>query len=386
MRRQRNWIGALMVLFVLRSAWALDQPATQSASAESAWKPIDEAIANENLLPPIRRELQQLRDCSRALFGRDVTLEGLIERAQPVLLQWLQVEAPPIGTPATDPGSVLRRRAEAILGTSAPDHVVWYARRALLKWMTDTISRHMTEHYLGLKNLSCKIDVYVDRHKGEAFEMPGKLPLLCSGTLMCQPSRHRAVVTKEAREVWGMVSWKEGSEWQATEWCPTKRIGPYVIEPPTRRLPKLAAQVLGQGIEACAFHYPFFSTLVGGDCVAADRDPLRFWRFYTTAGVSPLGVAVQYEGVSQLDGRDCHVFTAQETSNYKPYPPVNMILRVYVDADPQWPWVRQIEYMRIVLNHQKAVEETVYVRTVYRDFSTEPLADSVFLPPDETKR
>jgi hypothetical protein len=252
--------------------------------------------------------------------------------------------------------------------------------------MTDTISRRMTEHYMGLKNLSCKIDVYADRAKGEAFEMPAKLPLFCSGTLMCQPGRHRAVVTKEGHEVWGIVSWKEGTEWQATEWCPTKRIGPYAIEPPTRRLPKLAGEVLGQGIEVCAFCDPFFATLVGGDGVAADTAPLRFWRFATTTGFSPLGVAVQYEGVSQLDATDCHVFTYQETSNYKPYPPINTILRMYVDADPQRPWVRQIEYMRIVLNQRKAVEETVYVRTVFRDFSAESLADCVFLTSDETSR
>jgi hypothetical protein len=215
--------------------------------------------------------------------------------------------------------------------------------------------------------------------------MPTELPLFCSGTLMCQPSRHRAVVTKDAHEVWGIVSWKEGAEWEATEWCPTKRIGPYAIEPPTRRLPKLAREVLGQGIEVCAFCGPFFSTLVGGDAVAADTEPLRFWRFATSTGLSAIRAAVEYEGVRQLDGTDCHVFTNQETSIYKPYPPVNLKLRMYVDADPQQPWVREIEYARVVLNQRKAVAQTVYIRTVYRDFSVESLPDSLFAAPDESR-
>jgi len=352
------------------------------------WQLIEQMMAAPETRAEKRDELRKVRELAQAVPGEDVTPAQLVKAAELKLLYWLQIDetvALPPGVRPHEEGAWtgidprLREATRWLLGGEAqPDFLAACSAPVLLNWLSDRFSRRLAEHYMRLENLTLVSDVYLCLVPGSEpkFEMPEALPKAFSVRMWNQRHRSRTEVSVEGKFVWGVISERREDGWYLTEWTPEKCAGPYRFtiqyerRDRLRLLPAIGPAHLPVTCHMAEYAFP----PIGGDLVTNGTMALRFIRLEARTAWSPHGWTASYDGIANTaTGERCHRFRASIPDFYVGY--------LYVSAGREGPYACQLDRARMA-GMPKYVLGTLYSRITYADFSTEPIDDACFVPPD----
>lgn len=353
------------------------------------WRMIEEIMAAPEAKPEKRAELRKLRELAQAVLGDDVTPAELVKAAEPALLNWLQIDdavALPVGVAADEAGpwagidARLREATRWLLwGEANPDYLAVCAPHVLLDWLGDRFSRRLAEHYMRLENLTLESDFYFNLVPGKEpkLEMPETLPKVFSVRMWNQPHRSRAEVTVKGKFVWGVISERRADGWYVTEWTPKRRVGPYAYtvryehRTPLRLVPsRIAPPYVPVACQFGSYALP----MLGDDLVTNRTAPLNQYRTKARTGRTPHGSVAEYDGIARsLDGEQCYRFVCSLADGYRGY--------LYVAANREAPYVLQLDGAHVA-GHPGGVVGATYGRITYHRFSTSPIDDAFFVPPD----